>query len=86
MTSSFDPRERDDENQALAEQRSDEANRAADDRADARVRDEEALALLDRTALMMRGMTMDPAIPPHAKDALRSRITDIESFVAARYA
>jgi hypothetical protein len=42
---------------------------------------EEALDLLDKTACMLRGMTLDPAIPEHAKEAMRSRIQQIEAFV-----
>lgn len=41
----------------------------------------QALEMLDRTALMLRGMTMDPAIPEHAKEAMRARIKDLEAFV-----
>jgi hypothetical protein len=42
---------------------------------------EQALDLLETTALMLRGMTLDPAIPEHAKGAMRSRIQSIEEFV-----
>lgn len=41
----------------------------------------EALELLDRTALMLRGMTLDPAIPKHAKEAMRGRIEELEAFL-----
>lgn len=39
------------------------------------------IELLDRIALMMRGMTLDPAIPEHAKQALRRAIEDAEKVV-----
>ena len=42
---------------------------------------ETALSLLDTTAAMLRGMTMDPAIPRHAKEAMWSRIATLEAFV-----
>lgn len=42
---------------------------------------EELLELIQNTAYMLRGMTMDPAIPKHAKDAMRSRITELEAAV-----
>lgn len=42
---------------------------------------DELLELLESTANMLRGMTMDPAIPAHAKDAMRSRIERLESAV-----
>lgn len=34
--------------------------------------------LIDDTACMLRGMTLDPAIPAHAKDAMRSKIQVLE--------
>lgn len=43
---------------------------------------EQLLALVDRTALMLRGMTLDPAIPPHAKEVMSVRIADLEAAVA----
>jgi len=43
---------------------------------------EELLQLLEDTANMLRGMTMDPAIPAHAKEAMRSRISELEKAVA----
>jgi len=42
---------------------------------------EEALQLLESTANMLRGMTLDPAIPKHAKDAMHQRIKELEGFV-----
>lgn len=39
------------------------------------------IELLEKIALMMRGMTMDPAIPDHTKEALRSAIDDAEKVV-----
>ena len=39
-------------------------------------------ALLEETANMLRGMTLDPAIPLHAKDAMRARITKLETAIA----
>jgi len=41
----------------------------------------ELLQLMEDTANMLRGMTMDPAIPAHAKDAMRKRITELEAAV-----
>ena len=46
--------------------------------------DEEALELMEATANMLRGMTMDPAIPAHAKDAMRERIAALEAAVESR--
>ena len=34
--------------------------------------------LLEGAANMLRGMTLDPAIPPHAKDAMREKIQELE--------
>ena len=39
---------------------------------------EELLQLMNDTASMMRGMTMDPTIPAHAKDVMRLRIAELE--------
>ena len=39
---------------------------------------EEIYKLIDDTANMLRGMTMDPAIPSHAKSAMQSRIQQLE--------
>lgn len=41
---------------------------------------EEVAILLQDTAAMLRGMTMDPAIPDHAKAAMRGRIVTLESW------
>ena len=41
--------------------------------------DEATVQLLENTANMLRGMTMDPAIPAHAKEAMRSKIAELES-------
>jgi uncharacterized protein (UPF0147 family) len=38
-----------------------------------------AIELMESTANMLRGMTMDPAIPAHAKEAMRSRIANLET-------
>lgn len=46
--------------------------------------DEELLGLIEGTANMLRGMTLDPAIPSHAKESIRSRITELESAVESR--
>lgn len=44
--------------------------------------DNEALyELLDSTANMLRGMTLDPAIPQHAKAPMHVKIVEIESFL-----
>lgn len=42
---------------------------------------EELLQLMENTANMLRGMTMDPAIPEHAKDAMRLQIAELEAAV-----
>ena len=42
---------------------------------------EELLQLMENTANMLRGMTMDPAIPEHAKGAMRTTIADLEAAV-----
>ena len=42
---------------------------------------EELLQLLESTANMLRGMTMDPAIPEHAKEAMRAQIATLEATV-----
>ncbi len=41
------------------------------------------LKTIDETACMLRGMTMDPAIPKHAKEAMRSKVTELEALVEA---
>lgn len=43
---------------------------------------EDFLKMVEDTANMLRGMTMDPAIPAHAKDAMRSKIAELEEGVA----
>lgn len=42
---------------------------------------EELLQLLENTAKLLRGMTMDPAIPAHAKDSMMSRAKELEAMV-----
>lgn len=42
---------------------------------------EEMLRLIDETACLLRGMTMDPRIPADAKEAMRSRIETLETFL-----
>lgn len=37
--------------------------------------------LLDNTANMLRGMTLDPTIPQHAKAPMCRKIADIESLL-----
>lgn len=44
---------------------------------------EKLLQLLESTANMLRGMTLDPAIPKRAKDAMWWRISEIEKVVAS---
>lgn len=39
---------------------------------------EEIYELIDSAANMLRGMTLDPAIPEHAKEAMRHRIQTLE--------
>jgi hypothetical protein len=39
---------------------------------------EEICQLIESTANMLRGMTMDPAIPAHAKVAMQSQIQILE--------
>jgi hypothetical protein len=41
------------------------------------------LEAMDETAAMLRGMTMDPAIPSHAKSAMWVRIGILEKLVEA---
>lgn len=43
--------------------------------------DVEALQLMESTANLLRGMTLDPAIPAHAKEVMRDRIAEIEAAV-----
>lgn len=42
---------------------------------------ETAEQLLESTANMLRGMTLDPAIPEHAKEVMRDRFALIEAFL-----
>lgn len=42
---------------------------------------ENLLQNLEHAANFMRGMALDPAIPPHAKQALQSRIENIDGLV-----
>lgn len=42
---------------------------------------DDALELLESTSNMLRGMTMDPSIPAHAKEAMQVRISEIERAV-----
>lgn len=39
------------------------------------------LSVITETANLLRGMTLDPAIPAHAKEALWSQICKLEAFV-----
>jgi len=39
---------------------------------------DEIYALIDETANMLRGMTLDPALPQHAKSAMWARIQTLE--------
>lgn len=40
-------------------------------------------SLLESTANMLRGMTMDPAIPAHAKAAMRERSKTLDAAVSS---
>jgi uncharacterized protein (UPF0147 family) len=42
---------------------------------------EELLGQAEKTANMLRGMTMDPAIPVHAKEVMRLKITELDNIV-----
>jgi uncharacterized protein Yka (UPF0111/DUF47 family) len=44
---------------------------------------DELLELMEETANMLRGMTLDPAIPEHAKSAMRAKIAVLEAAVAS---
>jgi len=46
--------------------------------------DEEVIELMEATANMLRGMTMDPSIPQHAKSAMLARINQLEAAVENR--
>jgi len=39
---------------------------------------DETYALIDETSNMLRGMTLDPAIPQHAKSAMWAQIQKLE--------
>ncbi len=39
------------------------------------------IKLMEETANMLRGMTLDPAIPRHAKGAMESQIAKLERCV-----
>lgn len=41
---------------------------------------EELICMLESTACLLRGMLFDPAIPSHAKDAMRDKIAELESL------
>lgn len=41
----------------------------------------EALEKLEKVACFLRGMTMDPRIPADTKEALWSKVSEIEKFV-----
>lgn len=43
---------------------------------------EELIRLIEGTANMLRGMTLDPAIPQHAKDAMHVRIQALEEALS----
>ena len=53
------------------------------DRAEREKDAERLIELLESTANMMRGMTLDPAIPPHAKEALRHRVATLDAAIDA---
>jgi uncharacterized protein (UPF0147 family) len=40
------------------------------------------LEIMESTANMLRGMTLDPAIPAHAKTAMFGKIQELEHAVA----
>lgn len=42
---------------------------------------EELLSMLEGTANFLRGMQFDTTIPKHAKEAMESRIVEIENVV-----
>lgn len=43
--------------------------------------DETAQQLLQRIGVTLFGMTLDPAIPTHAKEALNAMYNEIEAFL-----
>lgn len=47
---------------------------------------DESYDMANSTALMLRGMTLDPAIPEHAKEAMRLRVDQLEAFAEKRIA
>lgn len=42
---------------------------------------ESILEIMESTANMLRGMTLDPSIPKHAKDAMLCKIPELEAAV-----
>jgi len=42
---------------------------------------EHLLVMCEGTANMLRGMTLDPAIPAHTKDAIWKKIAELECIV-----
>lgn len=44
---------------------------------------EAALALLESTANLLRGMCLDPTIPVHAREGLRQRVEEIDAAVGS---
>jgi len=42
---------------------------------------EKAFQLIETIENMLRGMTLDPSIPQHAKDAMVEKINIIEKFI-----
>lgn len=46
---------------------------------------EEILSVLEATANMLRGMTLDPAIPTHAKEAMKVRIAILDRVTDAAF-
>ena len=42
---------------------------------------DEAYQLIDDTANMLRGMTLDPSIPQHAKGAMQRKIQTLEAML-----
>lgn len=42
---------------------------------------EALLEIMESTANMLRGMTLDPAIPMHAKSSMRAKIKELEMAV-----
>jgi uncharacterized protein (UPF0147 family) len=46
---------------------------------------EELYELIESTANMLRGMTLDPNIPAHAKLAMAAKIADLENVLEKNY-